>query len=258
MKQKGFTLVELAIVLMIIGLLIGGILKGQELIQNARVTSLIRQVKNFEAATYAFKDSYGTLPGDLVSPSTRLPNCSAAPCTTTGNANGIIEPAPAATSLGIGGGANSAQSMQTLAETGERVNYWVHLAKANLISGINPDMALGQPIVWGNQVPESPFAGSGYIVGGTISMTSAIYEPTMRGNMMFLVAKASSTPPFSTRIAAQVDRKMDDGLPFTGDIAIPINGASAASTCVATQTRTSVYNEGADSGGCALVFKLPD
>ncbi len=65
-QQKGFTLVELAIVLMIIGLLIGGILKGQELIQNARITSTIRQFKNSDAATLTFLDSHGAFLGDVI------------------------------------------------------------------------------------------------------------------------------------------------------------------------------------------------
>ena len=56
-SQSGFTLVELAIVLMIIGLLIGGILRGQELMENARVTSTIQQTKAYDGATTTFRDS---------------------------------------------------------------------------------------------------------------------------------------------------------------------------------------------------------
>ena len=72
---KGFTLVELAIVMTIIGLLIGGILKGQELIENARVTATIAQVKSYEAATSTFRDRFDALPGDMPSASTRIAGC---------------------------------------------------------------------------------------------------------------------------------------------------------------------------------------
>lgn len=74
-NQNGFTLVELAIVMTIIGLLIGGILKGQELMQNARVTATVAQVKSYESATFTFIDKYSALPGDLVTASERLPGC---------------------------------------------------------------------------------------------------------------------------------------------------------------------------------------
>ena len=61
--QAGFTLVELAIVMIIIGLLIAGVLKGQALINNARVTSTVAQTKAIEAATTTFKDTYAALAG---------------------------------------------------------------------------------------------------------------------------------------------------------------------------------------------------
>src|SRR6188474_264540 len=63
--QRGFTLVEIAIVLMIVGLLIGGILRGQELIQSARVRNLVDQKSAVQTAYIGFLDRYRLLPGDL-------------------------------------------------------------------------------------------------------------------------------------------------------------------------------------------------
>lgn len=63
-NQKGFTLVEIAIVMVIIGLLIGGILKGQEMIQNAKVKRVVKQADEMRAAVMTFYDKYGQLPGD--------------------------------------------------------------------------------------------------------------------------------------------------------------------------------------------------
>ena len=79
--QAGFTLVELAIVMIIIGLLIAGVLKGQALIGNAKVTAQVAQIKSIDAATSTFKDMYAALPGDMLNATNRLPNCAAAPCT---------------------------------------------------------------------------------------------------------------------------------------------------------------------------------
>jgi prepilin-type N-terminal cleavage/methylation domain-containing protein len=93
-SSAGFTLVELAIVMIIIGLLIAGVLKGQALIANAQVTATVAQVKAIEAATTTFRDTYAALPGDMASPTTKLPNCAAAPCATAGNGDGSIGNAP--------------------------------------------------------------------------------------------------------------------------------------------------------------------
>ena len=63
-QQAGFTLVEIAIVLVIIGLLIGGVLKGQSMIQNAKIKRVVRQADELRAAVMTFYDKYGVFPGD--------------------------------------------------------------------------------------------------------------------------------------------------------------------------------------------------
>lgn len=98
-SQKGFTLVEIAIVLVIIGLLLGGVLKGQELINNAKVKSTQANVQSLTSAWYAYQDKTGAIPGDD-------PNGSPA-----GNGNGLLN-TPA-----------------------ERYNVFVHMQNEGLISG---------------------------------------------------------------------------------------------------------------------------
>ncbi len=63
-NERGFTLVEIAIVMVIIGLLIGGILKGQAMVQNAKVKRVVKQADELRAAVMAFYDKYGVYPGD--------------------------------------------------------------------------------------------------------------------------------------------------------------------------------------------------
>lgn len=63
-NQKGFTLVEIAIVLVIIGLLLGGVLKGQELIENSKIKSVTQDFDGISAAYYAYQDRTGRVPGD--------------------------------------------------------------------------------------------------------------------------------------------------------------------------------------------------
>src|SRR5262249_3482301 len=88
-KQSGFTLIEIAIVLVIIGLLLGGVLKGQELITSARVRNIITQQDGIKAAYFGFLDRFRSLPGDYALASTNI-NCT--PTCTNGNGNGQITP----------------------------------------------------------------------------------------------------------------------------------------------------------------------
>ena len=63
-KESGFTLIELAIVLVIIGLLLGGVLKGQELINSAKVKNMANDFKNIQIQIYSYQDKFRALPGD--------------------------------------------------------------------------------------------------------------------------------------------------------------------------------------------------
>ncbi|KQQ40309.1 N-methylation domain-containing protein [Duganella sp. Leaf126] len=80
-RQTGFTLVEIAIVLVIIGLLLGGVLKGQSLIDSARVKNIIQQSTSLTSAVNAYQDKFRALPGDDVQGTTHAPGA-------TGNGNG--------------------------------------------------------------------------------------------------------------------------------------------------------------------------
>jgi len=87
-RQQGFTLVEIAIVLVIIGLLIGGVLKGQEMITNAKVSKVENDFKGITAAILAYQDRYGVLPGDDPAAATRFPGTWTA--ADNGNGNGVV------------------------------------------------------------------------------------------------------------------------------------------------------------------------
>ena len=86
-KQQGFTLVEIAIVLVIIGLLLGGILKGQEMITQAKIKNVIADFSGVSAAYHGYQDRYRAIPGDDPNAATRW---AVAPAATAGNGNGVV------------------------------------------------------------------------------------------------------------------------------------------------------------------------
>jgi len=106
-NQQGFTLVEIAIVLVIIGLLLGGVLKGQEMIKSAKVKSQIQQIDGISAAFNTYQDKYGAIPGD--------------------DANAIVNTGVAGLTNGNGGGTYSGVEGDTY--------IWEHLQAANLLAG---------------------------------------------------------------------------------------------------------------------------
>ena len=115
-KQSGFTLVEIAIVLVIIGLLLGGVLKGREMITNAKIKRIENDFAGVSAAIYAYQDRYGVLPGDDPAASGRFSGTWAA--SDNGNGNGNIS-----------GGWNSTNNAN------ESRKIWKHLRGAGLIAG---------------------------------------------------------------------------------------------------------------------------
>jgi prepilin-type N-terminal cleavage/methylation domain-containing protein len=96
--QQGFTLVEIAIVLVIIGLLLGGVLKGQEMITNAKISKVENDFKGISAAILSYQDRYGVMPGDDPAAATRFPGTWTA--ADNGNGNGFIDNAAFSTNNG--------------------------------------------------------------------------------------------------------------------------------------------------------------
>jgi len=181
-KQKGFTLVEIAIVLVIIGLLLGGILKGQELINSARVRNLADQNSGTQAAYYGFIDRYRQVPGDWQ----------------IANAGQAIGQAI------INGGDGDGTLENTFAEA---TGAWEQLARANYLSG-------------GFSLPTAvPTTEAGY---GLVAPVNAFNAPlilsrnagyTGAGGARLNLHMGRNVP---VSIARELDIKIDDGLPNTG------------------------------------------
>jgi len=83
-RQGGFTLVEIAIVMVIIGILLGAVLKGQSMIENAKIKAVTDQARSLVAAVISYQDKFGQLPGDDNAATTHLANTG---CSSIGNGN---------------------------------------------------------------------------------------------------------------------------------------------------------------------------
>lgn len=202
--QSGFTLVELAVVMIIIGLLIGGVLKGQELINNAQIAATVAQVKSVDAATTTFRDMYAAYPGDMVGPANRLSNCSTAPCNVAGDGNGQLDRLP-----------------NGYAADDEAAQFFVHLAAADLITGVNGS----NTVAWGTIYPAAKIAGGFHpsYTNGTAGNFVANGTDAMGGFYLTLTrtpgaAPAAGTGPITPNQAARLDTKIDDGRAVTGGV----------------------------------------
>lgn len=96
-KQQGFTIVEMSVVIIIIGLLIGALMKGKEMVRATKVRSAISELNDIKQAALKFRQKYGTMPGDYKKATTELLNCiEASTSCYDGDNNGKVEPAPSA------------------------------------------------------------------------------------------------------------------------------------------------------------------
>ena len=128
-KQKGFTLVEIAIVLVIVGLLIGGVLKGQEMITNAKLKRIESDNAGLAAAIFSYQDRYLQLPGDDNAADDRFDGFEA-----VGDGNGSIDGHWLDTTVDL--------------ETGK---FWMMLRASGLVSG-DPTDFLGQQNAYAGKI----------------------------------------------------------------------------------------------------------
>ena len=162
-SQSGFTLIEMAIVLVIIGLLIGGVLKGQEMINNAKLKRIAADFEGIAAAIYSYQDRYRALPGDDAQATVRW-----GAGITVGNANGVV--------LG---------NWDSVTNTDETRIFWQHLRNSNLTSGpLTGATSYAQPInAYGGMigVQNGNYAMTGMVVcmAGLTSKDAEIIDTQM-------------------------------------------------------------------------------
>jgi prepilin-type N-terminal cleavage/methylation domain-containing protein len=202
-QQSGFTLVEIAIVLVIIGLLLGGILKGQELINSARVKNLANDFRTIPTYIYAYQDKFKALPGDdcLAGTHVGLPAVDVAPCIAPAG-NGVINGA-----------------WNSIAPGDESFLFWLHVRLANLAPG---STTVADP----TYQPRNATSG---IIGISSSTPATVQIAGMTGTYQICSANILG------KFVKQLDIQMDDGNTATGSLRATAEPVGAAgSPAVAT------------------------
>lgn len=210
-SQAGFTLVELAIVLLCLGIVGAAVLKGQSMIRQSRIASTIAQVQSFEQAFKVFQESYRFIPGDMPAAQAVLPGCTTGTSCVNGNGDTFI-----------GNDARHAFEAIDTSSLSENVQAWKHLALVGLITGVD---ATSNSNGWGASHPGSLFGG-GFHLYDIKSSSQAIYwaDAVMySGRMLTLQRRADGGRGglHGARImtpanASLIDRKIDDGQADSG------------------------------------------
>ena len=186
-KQTGFTLIELAIVLVIIGLLLGGVLRGQELINSAKAKNITADLKNVQIFIYGYQDKFRAIPGDDANVATHINGGTAAgsPAATLNNAQ-------------INGAWNSSTA------TDESFLFWQHVRLAGFATG---PTAVGDPAYLPRNAESGRFGVQSLVGFGTI-----VDATPMTGSYV------TCTENVAGRLVKQIDANLDDGNSATGSL----------------------------------------
>lgn len=192
-NQKGFTLVEIAIVLVIIGLLLGGVLKGQEMINSAKIKSDTDGLKSLQASAYAYRDRMGFYPGSARS---------ADPADSTLNGTVIIDDTSSAVAAPVSGD----------------FSFFGELYDQGFLKGPNP-------------IPETDEGGTWTVGYGTAAAAVATLVPGVKATKNYVcITLTTDTAP---DVVVGMDIKLDDGVGTTGIILTTVGDGTVANPSTA-------------------------
>ena len=227
----GFTLIELSIVMVIIGLVVGGIMVGRTLIRSSEIRSIGSDIERFEAARNTFRTKYNCLPGD---------------CRT-------------ASSIGLGNNGNGNGYVDHYAASAEVWLFWKHLGAAGLIEGNYSGIAgpvNNTDAVIGYNIPGSRISNVGYsLYTGAPTQTS--FSPALDGfgqpraltDTVYIIGNDHPSTEVNTNggfispvEAKALDDKYDDGVANDGNWRVTIGSASYNTTgCTSGSAPNYVY-----------------
>lgn len=258
-KQSGFTLVEIAIVLVVIGLLLGGILKGQQLINSARVRNMADQNSGVQAAYYGFIDRFRNLPGDMTP---------TAACSAIGSA--IDAAGACATPANAPGGDGNGR----IDSVDEAAAVWAHLSGANFLTGTYSGVLSTSgdateyrtSAVANGIVPANAFQGP-----IMIAHTQDYIKGTTAATVVRLTYSFGGNIPVP--LLRDLDQKLDDGIAGSGVMRASVESADATASgsvfgpitewtstgtatedCIGTASTNATWNVDSPNQSCNAIF----
>lgn len=265
-KRLGFTLIELAIVLILIGLIAGGIIVGQSMLHQAELRTVIADLKNFEDATKQFQDKYNALPGDMYNAEDFWGADASCPNTTS---NAVPK-----TATCDGNGDGKVYDVLAASERYESFRYWQQLSNAELIEGRYTGVTGSgstTDAVNGVNVPVSDFNNIGYGMaylgyytsasGDAANVFDALFTNIDYGHVVTIGADSGTVGgdlTFFTGLtpvdARSLDVKLDDGYANTGKLIAP--DASVTECAEASGTIRDYDMSQMDASKCMLLYSL--
>lgn len=263
-RSTGFTLVEMALVLTIIGIVMGGIVAGRNVLESSRLRQVGIDAQRYMAATKSFQEKYAYLPGDFPTAETEWgTDTGACPADTlnhpkqretcNGNGNGMI---------GSGYGAS-------FVANSEPFRFWQHLSGASLVegsyTGVSGSINNDYTVAPGTNSPLTQIKGGGWYVGyvGPKNATADFYNGEYGHVLYFMDSTSYVTAPYepqlSTAQAKKLDEKLDDGLPAMGTLRTFIRASSYSGGCSdnssASAAGTAAYDLTSSSEkACTMLF----
>ncbi|MBT4879276.1 MAG: prepilin-type N-terminal cleavage/methylation domain-containing protein [Alphaproteobacteria bacterium] len=220
MKKNAFSLVELSIVLIIIGLLIAGVSSGSKLIEQAKINKAVSDLRDYKGSYLTFILTYDKIPGDM-------------------------DDAVSFFGSGTANGDNDTQIETSAADTSESLLAWEHMALSEVISGSYSQAATGFHTA-GTTGPKSSLSATCY---------APVYDTTAAVNGLQVGTNAatvdcSGTTSLLALTVYKIDNKIDDGVGNSGDI----TATSAATDCQSSGT----YDLDSTTKGCAFHYSFGD
>jgi len=254
--MRAFSLIELSIVLVILGLLTGGILAGQSLIRAAELRSITNDLMRYTTSVGSFRDKYFALPGDMTNATKFWGTAAACP--------GTVGSTDATTCDGNG---NGWYETHTTTYGNEWFRFWQHLANAGLVEGSYSGIAGGsgttpalQPVLGAN-VPRSRINNAGYSIHqiSAVPADGTLFFIGPMANVLFfgsVIGNSTGGDAIAPQEAWNIDTKMDDGIPSTGRInSTTSTNANGGTDCATTNVASTAQYDLAKTGNtCMLVY----